>query len=184
MRVISGKYRSRKLFGYDIDGIRPTKDSVKESMFDMVRNYVDDSICLDLFAGTGALGIEALSNGAKSVYFVDESKNAINVINKNLESFKATDGVKVLNDNYTNAIKYFSNNNITFDIIFIDPPYGVITIEQVISNILKKGILSNDGIVICEYENESLKEEYNNLRLLKYKKYGKTYLSIYKMDEK
>ena len=78
MRVISGKYKRMELKGFNIDGIRPTMDKVKEAIFGMIQGYIDDSVCLDLFAGTGSLGIEALSNGAKYVYFTDEMKDAIN----------------------------------------------------------------------------------------------------------
>ena len=116
MRVISGIYRSRKLIGYDMVGIRPTKDSVKESIFAMINPYIKDSICLDLFCGTGSLGIEAISNGAKSSYFVDFSKNSIDITKENIDSLKIKESV-VINDNYTDALHKFKNNSNTFDII-------------------------------------------------------------------
>lgn len=178
MRVISGIYRSRKLIGYDMVGIRPTKDSVKESIFAMINPYIKDSICLDLFCGTGSLGIEAISNGAKSSYFVDFSKNSIDITKENIDSLKIKESV-VINDNYTDALHKFKNNSNTFDIIFLDPPYGKIRIEEVINQIMDSKILNNNGIIVCEYEEEDLKDNYNSLELLKFKKYGKTYIRIY-----
>ena len=83
MRVISGKYKGRLLDGFNINGTRPTMDRVKESMFAMIQNYIKDKVVLDLFAGSGSLGIEALSNGAKICYFVDNNKIAIDIIKKN-----------------------------------------------------------------------------------------------------
>lgn len=180
MRVISGIYGSRKLIGYDIEGIRPTMDKVKESIFAMINSYIDSSVCLDLFAGTGALGIEAISNGASLVYFVDKNKEAIKTIKDNLDNLKIHSNAEVLSDNYTKALSYFSSNSINFDIIFIDPPYGVIKIEEVINNILNSNILKDNSILICEYENEVLKDNYRSLNIYKYRKYGNTYISIYK----
>ncbi len=180
MRVVSGIHSSRKLFGYDEKGIRPTMDKVKESLFAMINSYLKDSICLDLFAGTGALGIEAISNNSKHVYFVDNSKNSINVINKNIESLNLKDNLTIINDNYTKSLQHFCDNNITFDIIFVDPPYGVIKIEEIINKIIKYNVLNKDGIIVCEYENENLKEQYGEIKLLKTREYGSTHINIYK----
>lgn len=179
MRVISGKYKRMELKGFNIDGIRPTMDKVKEAIFGMIQGYVDDSLCLDLFAGTGSLGIEALSNGAKHVYFNDEMKDAINVIKTNIDKTSDKNST-IIHSDYTSSIKKFSENSIKFDIIFLDPPYGKIKIKTVIDKIIKFDILNDDGIIVCEYEDETLDEEYDYLKLIKYRKYGKTYISIYK----
>ena len=179
MRVISGKYKRIELKGFNIDGIRPTMDKVKEAIFAMIQDYIPDSVCLDLFAGTGSLGIEALSNGAKHVYFNDEMKDAINIIKFNIDKIKDTNSTIICSD-YTSIIKKFSENKIKFDIIFLDPPYGKIKIKTVIDKIIKYDILKDGGIIVCEYENETLDEEYDYLKLIKYRKYGKTYISIYK----
>ena len=80
MRIISGKYKGKKLDGFDIEGTRPTMDRVKESLFGIIQNNLKDSICLDLFAGSGSLGIEALSNGASACYFVDKNKQILNIL--------------------------------------------------------------------------------------------------------
>lgn len=179
MRVISGKYKRSELKGFNIEGIRPTMDKVKESIFGMIQEYVNDSVCLDLFAGTGSLGIEALSNGAKRVYFVDQMKDAINIIKSNIEKIKDENST-IIHSDYTSSLKKFNQNNIKFDIIFIDPPYGKIKIKTVIDKIIKYDILNNSGIIVCEYEDETLEENIDYLSLIKYRKYGKTYISIYK----
>lgn len=179
MRVISGKYKKCELKGFNIDGIRPTMDKVKESIFAMISPYLEDSVCLDLFAGCATLGIEALSNGAKCVYFNDSMKEAINIINSNIEKVGCKKDSIVINGDYLNTIRKFSENT-KFDIIFIDPPYGKIKIKDVINNIIKYNILSTFGILVCEYEDEELEENYDDLELIKYRKYGRTYISIYK----
>ena len=180
MRVISGKYKRTILNGYDIEGIRPTMDKVKESLFAMINDSIKDSICLDLFSGTGSIGIEALSNYSKRVYFVDKMKIAIDTTKSNLGKLDSTD-YEVINDNYTSALKKFSNNGIKFDIIFIDPPYGKIKIKEVIDEILKYDILMPNALLVCEYEKEILEENYGNLELIKDRKYGKTFIKIYKL---
>lgn len=179
MRVISGKYKRCELKGFNIDGIRPTMDKVKESIFGMIQGFIPESVCLDLFAGTGSLGIEALSNGAKCVYFIDEMKDAINIIKTNIDKIKDENST-IIHSNYTSIIKKFNENNLKFDIIFIDPPYGKIKIKTVIDNIIKYDLLNEGGIIVCEYEDENLEEEYGYLKLIKYRKYGKTHISIYK----
>jgi len=171
MRVISGKYKGRKLEGFNIDGTRPTMDRVKESLFGIIQNKIQDSICLDLFAGSGNLGIEALSNGAKQCYFVDNNKEVIKILKRNLKDIPNS---ILINDDYRSALK---NNNIKFDIIFLDPPYKFNLINKAIEDIINYDLLNDDGIIVCEYETEEIK---CNLELIKEKKYGSKYIKIYK----
>ena len=117
MRVISGKYKGKILKGYDTLGTRPTMDRVKESLFAIIQNDIKDSVCLDLFAGSGSLGIEALSNGANICYFVDNGKEIIKVLKHNLSNI---DKAVVIEKHYHQALKNF---NIKFDIIILDPHY-------------------------------------------------------------
>lgn len=179
MRVISGKYKRLNLKGYDIEGIRPTMDKVKESIFAMIQNEIKDSIFLDLFSGTGSIGIEALSNYAKYVYFVDEKDSSIKVIKDNLSKTNENN-YEIIKKDFDLALKTFSLNSIKFDIIFLDPPYGKIKIKKVIDKILKYNILNDNAIIICEYEDELLEDSTYDLELIKYRKYGKTHISIYK----
>ena len=104
MKVISGALKGRKIDGYNLDGTRPTMDRVKESLFAMIQNYIDESICLDLFSGSGNLGIEAISEGANFVYFNDNNKKAVEVIKSNIKNFNIIEKSKVLNMNYKKVL--------------------------------------------------------------------------------
>ena len=174
MRIISGKYKGKILKGDNIEGTRPTMDRVKESLFGIIQNNINKSICLDLFAGSGSLGIEALSNGAKTCYFVDKNKIVIDVLNINT---KGVDGVVIIKNDYLNALKYFSDNKIKFDIIFLDPPYKLNLIKNSLVKIKEYDLLNKDGLIICEYENEEFDIDYV---LKKEKKYGTKKIKIYK----
>ena len=174
MRVISGKYKGKKLIGFDKEGTRPTTDRVKESVFAMIQNKLRDSIFLDLFAGSGSIGIEALSNGASKCYFVDNGKQIIKVLNENLNNI---DNAVVINNSFLYALNYFKDNNITFDIIFLDPPYHLNLLNDALKYIEKYNLLKNDGLIICEYEEEVPLDIYDVIAI---KKYGKTNIKIFK----
>ncbi len=174
MRVISGKYKGKNLIGFDIDGTRPTMDRVKESLFAMIQSKIKSSTVLDLFAGSGSLGIEALSNGAKECYFIDNNIELINIIKKNTSGIKE---VNIIKSDYKNVLETFKNNNIKFDIIFLDPPYKLNLINDSINRILEYNLLNENGIIVCEYENEKILND--NLNLIKERSYGSKNISIY-----
>jgi len=176
MRIISGKYKGRKIDGFDIEGTRPTQDRVKESLFAMIQEDLIDSICLDLFSGSGNLGIEALSNGAESCYFVDNNKECIKVIKNNLKDIPNS---YVINIDYKEALENFKNKN-KFNIIFLDPPYNLDCLDYILDKIIEYDLLSDDGLIICEYEYDNFKDEYNSLELIKDKKYGYKNIRIYR----
>ena len=121
MRVISGSARGTTLHSIDDINTRPTLDRVKESLFNIIQNQVEDAVVLDLFAGSGAIGIEFLSRGAEKVYFCDKSPKAVDMIKKNLDKTKLKDKATILNNDYIDCIDKIKN--IKFDIIFLDPPY-------------------------------------------------------------
>ncbi len=173
MRVISGKYKGRKLDGFNENGTRPTMDRVKESIFGSIQNYIDDSIVLDLFAGSGSLGIEALSNGSKSVYFVDNNSALIDIIKKNTNNM--AEDIHIIKSDFLSALNNF--NNIKFDIIFLDPPYKMNLINKCINIIHEKDLLKEGGIIVCEYENEFV--DTNLYRIIKEKRYGSKNVKIY-----
>ena len=176
MKVISGKYKGRNIEGFTIDGTRPTMDRVKESLFAMIQSYLDDSIVLDLFSGSGNLGIEALSEGAKSIVLVDSNYKAIKVIENNLKNIGINEA-KVLNMDYKKAIEILDGK---FDIIFLDPPYKTNYIEESIKLITKYNLLKDNGIIVCESDNIDrivYGEEYT---CIKDKKYGDKYVVILK----
>jgi len=174
MRIISGKYKGKKLDGFDIEGTRPTMDRVKESLFGIIQNNLKDSICLDLFAGSGSLGIEALSNGASICYFVDKNKQILDILKNNL---KGIENSILIEKDYLMALEELKNKK--FDVIFLDPPYKDNLITPSIKKIIELSMLNKDGIIVCEYENEDIKCD---LKLIKDKKYGSKKVKIYKNE--
>ena len=176
MRVISGKYKGKNIIGYDIEGTRPTQDRVKESLFGMIQDYIDGSIVLDLFAGSGNLGIEALSNGAESCIFVDNNKKCIETIKKNTESMT---GTIIIESDYNKALVSFKDKY-KFDLIFLDPPYNLDCIDNILDKVIELDLLNQNGLVICEYEFDNFKDNYSNLELIKDKKYGYKNIKIYR----
>ena len=178
MKIISGTLKGRIIKGFDIDGTRPTMDRVKESLFGTIQNYIEDSVCLDLFAGSGNLGFEAISNGAKYCYFNDLNKKCTNLIEKAAKDFNICDYSKVLNMHYNKALKYFIEQNITFDIIFLDPPYKMENLNEVIEIIYNNNILNKNGIIVCEVDTLYLNIDF--YEKIKEKKYGNKYIIIYK----
>ena len=184
MKVISGILKGRNIKGYDIDGTRPTMDRVKESLFGSIQNYIDSSIVLDLFAGSGNLGIEAISNGASICYFVDNNNKCIKVINDNIREFNIEDKCIVIQNDYKKALYYFYDNNIKFDIIFVDPPYKYKLMNEILDEVREYKLLNDNGILVLEYSIDKLDDNIDNYKLLKYKKYGDKYISIYKKCKK
>lgn len=178
MKVISGKYKGKNIDGYNIDGTRPTQDRVKESMFAMIQDYLSDSVVLDLFAGSGNLGIEALSNGASMVYFVDSNDKCVRIINKNLTGIG--DGYQIKCMDYRDSLLFFEKSKITFDVILLDPPYKLNCISEILLTVIKKSLLNSSGIIVCEYENDDFLDDYPELELIKYKKYGYKNVRIYR----
>lgn len=177
MRIISGKYKGKKLDGYNIDGTRPTMDRVKESLFAIIQNKLKNSICLDLFAGSGSLGFEAISNGAKECYFVDNNNIVIKTLKKNVSELKIDNAVIILDD-YEKVLDKFYKDGKKFDIIFLDPPYKLNLINNCLNIIKKLDLLNNNGIIICEYETEVI--DYLDFELIKDKKYGSKKIKIFK----
>lgn len=173
MKIISGKYKGRVLKGFTLEGTRPTMDRVRESLFATIMPYIQDKEVLDLFAGTGALGLEALSNGAKKAIFVDKNPKCIEQIRKNITDFKITEEVELINASYLEALK----KDFKVDIIFLDPPYHEHMLNLAIKEIEKRDILKPNGLIIAEYEEEIPISSY---KILKEKKYGDKYIKIFK----
>ena len=174
MRVISGKYKGKNIMGFNVMGTRPTMDRVKESMFGMIQNNIKNSVCLDLFAGSGSLGIEALSNGAKECYFVEKNDEISNILKDNLNGISNSFLIK---KDYKAALNSFVGN-IKFDLIFLDPPYKLNLISNILKFICDSNLLNDHGLVICEYENEDL--VFEGLELIKSRRYGSKKVNIYK----
>ncbi|MBR1969266.1 MAG: 16S rRNA (guanine(966)-N(2))-methyltransferase RsmD [Clostridia bacterium] len=178
MRIISGKVRGLKLKTPAGEDTRPTLDRVKEAVFSMILPFIIDSKVLDLFAGSGALGIESLSRGALSAVFVDSSADAIDCINSNVNSarFGSVSLVKKVD-----SISFLKENKECFDIIFLDPPYQKNMYTKSLEGILTNNALSNEGIVVVEYDNSLVELTIpDEFIILKEKKYGKVGIVILK----
>lgn len=143
MRVISGKYKNRKIIGHNIEGTRPTMDRIKESISAMIQCFVNDAIVLDLFAGTGALGLEMLSNNCQYCYFVDNNKDAIKAIKENTKNIP---NHQIIKSDYK---IYLNQTRKKFDIIILDPPYKM-DLTETIDSIIKNKLLTEAAIIICE----------------------------------
>ena len=147
----------------------------------MLQNDIKDSICLDLFAGSGSIGIEAVSNGAKKVYFVDNSIEAIKIMKENINKLNIKEKTVVIFGDYRKTFKKFKNNNLKFDLIFLDPPYKEKIIDSILQYIEANDLLFENGQVICEFMNDELASNYGSLKVIKEKKYGSKIIRIYKM---
>lgn len=179
MKVISGIYKGRKIEGYDLEGTRPTMDRVKESLFATIQDYLPDSIVLDLFSGSGNLGVEALSQGAKYAYLVDYNTKAAKTIKRNIETMAITN-CEIINMDYQKALKNLSEKNIKSDIIFLDPPYQTNFIEKSIKLIKELNLLNSNGIIVCESDSLDRIVFPETYKIIKEKKYGDKWVVILK----
>lgn len=147
MRVITGSARGRKLMLPKQDGIRPTSDMVKEAIFSTIQFDLEGRRVLDLFGGTGQMGIEALSRGAAHCTFVDIKRDAVELIRRNLEHCRLEERAEVLQSDY---LAYLNRSAQQYDIIFLDPPYESEIIKKALQTITRIDKLSENGIIICE----------------------------------
>ncbi len=148
MKVCSGKYGGRKLADNKYEHIRPTADIVKQAIFNRLTDEIVGAQVLDLFCGTGALGIEALSRGAKEVVFADKDKRSLMLTTANLKSLNIH--AKTINADFEIATKYLKGQK--FDIILLDPPYKSGLYEKALAKIIEYDLLNNDGVVVCEQD--------------------------------
>ena len=183
MRVISGRFRGRKLKAVPGKNTRPTTDKTKESIFNMIGPYFDGGRCLDLYSGSGSLGIEAVSRGIEHAVLVDKSTAAIQTINQNIELTKEQDKFTILKSNANRAVQQLAANKEKFDLIFLDPPYAKQTIIQEIEKLAKYGILKPNALIICEVDKDvELISESMFANEIKNVTYGITKIVIYSVD--
>jgi 16S rRNA (guanine966-N2)-methyltransferase len=181
MRIISGSAKGRRLFTLAGRALRPTADRVKESIFNMLGPSVAGSAVLDLFAGTGNLGIEALSRGAQSAFFVDGSAPSIAIIRKNLVLCAMTARAEVLQDDAFRAIALLRRRRRTFDLLFADPPYEQGFVEKTLKALAVHDIGHGDMLVIIEHtRREPLPDPLDSWMLLRQRKTGDTVVSFLK----
>ena len=177
MRIISGKYKSKKLESPKSDNIRPTGDKVKQALFTKLHFEVLDATVLDLFSGSGALGIEAISNGAKKVVFVDKDRRSVALTKKNLSEI--SNDSKVINADYKTALSILDEK---FDIILVDPPYASGFYDDVLSTIFEKNLLSENGIIVCEHPN-GMAFKNDSFEIFDQKRYGTVTLTYFRKKE-
>lgn len=170
MRIISGKKKGLRLLSPVDYSVRPTTDKIKESIFNILFEIDENSVVLDLFCGSGAIGVEFLSRGAKEVYFCDFSTDSLKITKKNLENSEFLDKSIIINKDYMDSLKYFYNNGIYFDYIFLDPPYKYEYIQKSLDFIYYNNILKEDGIIVIETDKNIPIE---NFEIIKEKKYSK-----------
>ena len=181
MRVITGSARGRRL--KELEGLetRPTTDRVKESMFNILQFDIEGSRVLDLFAGTGQLGIEALSRGAAAAVFVEQRRDAAALVRDNLRLTGLADRARVVNGE---ALSYLASAGEQFDIIFLDPPYAAGLWKPVLEAVSRFDILSDHGIIICESpQDEALPEAVGSCRVHRTYRYGRIRLTTYHREE-
>lgn len=176
MRVITGEARGRRLLTLEGDDVRPTTDKVKEAIFSAIQFNIQDRAFLDLFAGSGQMGIEALSRGAKSAVFVDSSRKAVDIIRKNLNTVGFYERAKVL---HTDSLSYLDMSGEMFDIVYLDPPYGTGLLQEVLPKVAEN--VKKTGIIIVENpEKEEILQNYSDFMLDRQKHYGKIKVSMYR----
>ena len=187
MRVISGSAKGRKLKFpkiADKKKVRPLSDFAKEALFDLLRLRIEGARFLDLFAGTGQVGIEALSRGAEICFFVGTDKKTVEIIRENLEHTLLTGKAEVFQMDVTRSIEYFGRRGAQFDLIFIGAPYKLPLLEPTVIEIEKTGIINDNSIIIAEHNRQQeLLVEYGTLKKVRSEKYGDTVFSFYKKKQ-
>ena len=179
MRIIAGDYKGRKLFSPMDRSVRPTSDKVKEAMFSMLQTRIDGARVLDLFAGTGNLGLEALSRGADFCVFCDVSKDSLALIRQNIEMCRAEEYSEVIAGDYKRTLSLLEGRE-KMDIILLDPPYKKGLLPDVLERIRDNEILAEDGIIVCEhYKETELDDVTCGFEKLKSKHYGKVVLTLF-----
>lgn len=179
MRVITGSARGIKLLSPEGMDVRPTTDKVKASIFNIIQFDIEGSRVLDLFAGSGQLGIEALSRGAQNAVFVDSARKSIDLAKKNLEHTRLSDKAKLICSDYALFLQGCSD---TFDVIFLDPPYNTAILQRAINGVDK--ILSPYGIIVCEHGTDETVTPPNDIYTIKSYKYGKITLTVLRKQAK
>ncbi|MBP2077876.1 16S rRNA (guanine(966)-N(2))-methyltransferase RsmD [Oceanobacillus polygoni] len=184
MRVIAGDFKGRQLKAVPGKSTRPTTDKVKESVFQMIGPFFDGGKVLDMFAGSGSLGIEALSRGMDYGIFVDKHPKAIHTIQENIQTLKLDQYAEVFRADAHRAIKAAAKRDLKFDLILMDPPYGKVDYVKLIDEIMKLHLLNNGGTIYCEHDlTEKLPKDQLGLSMLKQENYGGTIgITLYKSE--
>lgn len=181
MRVVSGKCKGKSLKAVPGNSTRPTTDKVKESIFNMIGPYFQGGLGLDLFAGSGGLGIEALSRGLDKVIFVDRDGKAIATIKDNVATLSLMEQVEIYRNDADRALNAIIKRDLSFDYIFLDPPYKKQQLEKILEIISEHKLLTKDGVVVCEHGKEvTLPAMVGEFVQAKFENYGIISVSLYR----
>lgn len=181
MRIIAGEKKSRKIEAPEGQDTRPTADRIKEAMFSILQNRLYDARVLDLYAGSGALSLEALSRGAGQAVLVDKSFKACRVIRRNIETLGYQEKATLLNMEDKKAMDFLEQENRRFDLIFLDPPYKLNTTETCMR--LAEKLLADGGLILCEHDRKTPPDTPANLELKDRREYGITGLTFFVKKE-
>lgn len=176
MRIIAGKHKSRKLLSLPGETTRPMMDSMKETVFNIIGPYFNQISVLDLFGGSGALSLEALSRGASKATIVEVSKDALKVIEANANALKEEENIFLLSTSYEEGVRRLIGQK--FDLVFLDPPFKLVIINDIIETLLEHKMLAKGAYVVCQYKRGNM-QPVSHLNLIKNKIYGNNELSIY-----
>lgn len=181
MRIISGKYRGKKLNTIDSISTRPTTDRVKENIFNIIGPRISGSLVLDVFAGSGSMGIECASRGALKVYCNDSSSECMEVIKENISGLKDCNNIQVYCKDYMDFLGSSSFGK--WDLIFLDPPYSMVeTYPQILNTLVTKKMLKDNALIICEHKTGVEIPLVDGLYPYKNKKYGNVSVSIFTVE--
>ena len=181
MRVVAGERKGMPLKAVDGTTTRPTTDKVKESIFSMIGPFFNGGIVVDLFAGSGGLGIEALSRGADRAIFVEKDSRAYGVLKENIKKCRYEDVSELYRNDATRAVKALVKRDIVIDLLFLDPPYHKVEYYNLVQTLVDAEKLSTDAIVLCEHAKEvALPENYGPFELVRQETYSSTIISIYR----
>ncbi len=181
MRINAGIYKRHNIYMTNLETTRETSDKVRQAIFNLIGQYFDGETVLDLFAGSGAMALEAISRGASKAYFNDINKKACQVIKKNIDLLKVSVPTYVYNYDYVEALKHIGENEI--DIVFLDPPYKMVDTKSMLEEILASNILKSKAIVSFEMAKTTNTSEVCGFTILKEKEYGIKKVVIYKKND-
>lgn len=181
MRIISGKYRGKKLYAFDGRNIRPTADRLREAVFNIVSSLVQDAVVLDLFAGTGAFGLEAVSRGARSAVFIDNHTDAIRLVKKNIHACGVAALTRVVKWDIARNLNCLKEAHPGFDLVFLDPPYRNDLIRPALLHLHESRAVQTEARIIIEHSTrEPLPIDLDSFRMEDQRKYGKSLVSFFK----
>ncbi|MDX8044911.1 16S rRNA (guanine(966)-N(2))-methyltransferase RsmD [Gracilibacillus sp. S3-1-1] len=175
MRIIAGDLKGNRIQSVPGQLTRPTGDKIKESLFQMIGPFFDGGTCLDLFAGSGALAIEAMSRGIDSAILVDKQAKAVSVIHQNMDHLHMTDKVEVYRNDAFRALKAIQKRELQFDLLFLDPPYHKVSYDKLLDSINQMNMVKENGLIICEHDpKNNLEDKYDQFFIWKHEVYNNT----------